>query len=270
MSLASDELKKRRPEAEADRKAALALLAAALLFLTFEARRPGVVFTLARYFSPLLPFGRLIAGARGRTVRAQARDGLQDFFHSEARRFAAELEATRNLRAWRASMFGGLAGYMVAQKAAALGRPLLPSEALDIFEAMNFELRKARNFAEEIRRRNFGGSAGSTARPLSTRAIGARSELYAGSGRAVWFRADEVGRARGVVFYYEAVDDAGTCEPCLDAEAGSPYLPGEGVFPGEVCKGRGRCRCLRIPRDAPREFERLMNRKRQLTRAGLL
>lgn len=271
MSRATETLKKRPPEDEAERTRRLALLAAALLFLAGQARRPSVAFFLARHFAPLLPFGRLFAGERGRVIRGQARDGLQDFFSMEARRFAAELETTRNVRAWRTSMFGLIVSNMVAQKSAALGRALLPSEVLDMLEAMNFELRHADLFAGEIQRRRDDFESGASTRPpLSTRAIGARSETYSGSGRAVWFRADEQGQAVGVVFYYEARDDKGTCEPCEDAQAGSPYLPGEGVFPGQVCKGRGRCRCLRIPRDAPREFERLMNRKRQLTAAGLL
>jgi hypothetical protein len=270
MSRATDQLKGRRPGDEADRLTRLALLAAALLFLSAGARRTLLAYFLARHFSALLPAGRVLTGSRGDVLRSQARDGLQDFFAGEVRAHAFALEVTGDLRAWRAAMSESVAAVMVGSKTLALGRALLPSEVLDILPALDFELRKLEEFAEEIRRRNFAGDAAAAARPLSARQIAARSELYSGSARAVWFRADERGQAAGVVFYYEAVDDKGTCEPCLDAEAGSPYLPGEGPFPGEVCKGRGRCRCLRIPRDAPREFARLTKRKVDLTAAGLL
>lgn len=265
MSRATDQLKERRPEDEAERIARLALLAAALVFLTFEARRTLLAFALARHFAGVLPAGRLLtAAARGYVLRAQARDRLQDFFSAQVRSHAFALEASGDLQAWQLAMSRSVAAVMLGAKTLALGRALLPSEALDILPALDFELRKLAEFAAEIAARRL------QARPLSARAIAARSELYSGSARAVWFRADERGQASGVVFYYEAVDDKGTCEPCLDAEKASPYLPGEGPFPGEVCKGRGRCRCLRIPRDAPREFERLTKRKVDLTSRGLL
>lgn len=264
MSRATNELKKRKPEDEAERILRLALLASALLYLTAEARLPWLTFALAAHFAPMIPAGRVLEGAPGEVVKGRARDGIQDFFSNEVRSHAARLEADGNLSAWRASMFASIAATILRQKTAALRRPLLPSDVLDTLDAMNFELRKASEFAEEIEAR------AETARPMSSRYVGARSELYSGSGRAVWFKADEKGKAKGVVFYYEAVDDAGTCEPCLDAENASPYLPGEGPFPGEVCDGRGRCRCIRIPRDAPREFERLMKRKEELTKAALL
>lgn len=264
MSRATDEHRKRRPEDEADRMIRLALLASALVFLAAEARRPLLSFLLARHFAPMIPAGRVLRGFPGSILRGQARDGIQDFFANEVRSHAAAFGSTGNLSQWRTSMFRSVAATIVQQKTAALGRALLPSETLDILEATNFELRHVAEFAEEIDARR------ATSQPMSSSYIGARSELYSGSGRAVWFKADEKGKAEGVVIYYEARDDAGTCEPCLDAENASPYLPGEGVFPGEVCKGRGRCRCLRVPRDAPREFERLMKRKTQLEKAGLL
>jgi hypothetical protein len=264
MSRATDELKRRRPEDEADRIVRLALLAAALLFLTAGARRTLLAFALARHFATLLPAARALTGGPGDVLRSQARDGLQDFFSSEVRRLAFEYQATGDLDAWAAAMRLQVASVMLGAKALAVGRALLPSEALDVLPALDFELRKVEEFAADIRARR------GTARELSARAIGARSELYSGSARALWFKADEVGQAVGVVIYYEAVDDAGTCEPCLDAEKASPYLPGLGPFPGEVCKGRGRCRCLRIPRDAPKEFARLMEREEKLKAAGLL
>lgn len=264
MSRATLQIKKRKPEDEAERILRLALLASAFLFLAAEAERSGLAFALAAHFAPMIPAGRVLAGEPGDVIRRQARDGIQDFFSNEVRSHAASFAASGNLSAWRTSMFGSIAGTILQQKTAALARPMLPSEVLPLLDAMNFELQKASEFSEEIDARR------QTSRPMSSSYIGARSELYSGSGRAVWFRADEEGQAEGVVIYYEAVDDSGTCSPCLDAEKASPYLPGEGAFPGEVCDGRGRCRCIRIPRDAPREFERLLQRREQLRAAALL
>lgn len=264
MSRATDELKRRKPEDEADRMIRLALLASALFLLAADARRTLLAYLLARHFASIIPAGRVLAGAPGQVLRSQARDGLQDFFASEVRAHAAALASTGNVGAWRASMSESVAANIVQQKTAALRRALLPSETLDLLAPMDFELKKVSEFAEEIR------AAREAERAMTSRQVGARSELYSGTGRAVWFKADEKGKASGVVIYYVAVDDKGTCEPCLDAENASPYLPGEGPFPGQVCRGRGRCRCIRVPRDEPKEFERLSTRKEKLTKAGLL
>lgn len=94
-------------------------------------------------------------------------------------------------------------------------------------------------------------------RPLSPEAVAARSALYGGAGRAEFYRGKEIGQTGGWVIEYHARDDRHTCTPCLEAEEASPFLPGEGVFPGAVCRGRGRCRCRRVPRFDPITYDRL-------------
>jgi hypothetical protein len=76
--------------------------------------------------------------------------------------------------------------------------------------------------------------------------VEARSALYSGRGRSLWFQADEeVTAGETAVVFYEAVGDDRTCRACRDAEGGSPYLPAEGPMPGDVCEGHGYCRCVR-------------------------
>lgn len=92
---------------------------------------------------------------------------------------------------------------------------------------------------------------------LSEATIAARSTLYGATGWGAYWRGAEP-EGYGQIVYYDAVDDAGTCGPCTDAERGGPYLVGSNYpRPGEVCLGRGRCRCtLRFVYD-PEVYKRL-------------
>lgn len=95
-------------------------------------------------------------------------------------------------------------------------------------------------------------------RVLTMAQIAARLAMYSGPGRALFFgigEAEEGGA--GYVAYYESVDDPNTCSECLEAEAGSPYLPGDGPMPGDVCLGGGNCRCWRELVYDPAEYARL-------------
>lgn len=259
MTRAEDELKKRKAEEEAGRIRRLALLAFLFLFLAAAARRPLIAFALARFFAPLTPAGVALGGGpRTPAALNRASNGLQDYFEHAARALAFRLEETGALDEWRRSMNALIVGQAVGQRTLAAGRALLPSEALDVLGALRFEFKHLEDFESELRRRlERAADPDPSRRPFSARYVAARAALYSGSARGVFFRADERGQARNVVIDYRAVDDRGTCSPCLEAEEESPYLPGEGPMPGEVCRGRGRCRCLRIPRDSPRDFERL-------------
>ena len=78
-----------------------------------------------------------------------------------------------------------------------------------------------------------------------------RAAQYGGIGRAIYFMSYEAlglprqgdGSAPGVVIRYVAIDDAGTCSPCHNAQG--YYLPGQGPYPGQICLGRHHCRCRR-------------------------
>lgn len=89
----------------------------------------------------------------------------------------------------------------------------------------------------------------------------ARAIRYMGQARAAFFQAMERRQeyTDDYVVDYIAVDDLDTCEPCMAAEAGSPYLPGLGPWPGEVCEGGGYCRCRRVLRYDPTTAAKLAN-----------
>lgn len=83
---------------------------------------------------------------------------------------------------------------------------------------------------------------------ISEKQVAHRSRMYAGPAIAEFYRLLESRLQDGMVIDYIAEDDEGTCIPCAQAELNSPYLPGTGPFPGEVCLGRGNCRCERVER----------------------
>lgn len=93
------------------------------------------------------------------------------------------------------------------------------------------------------------------------KAIAARARSYQGAARSAFYAIGEAAEAErlgeGWVAEYEAVDDGGTCSPCLSAELNGPYLPSEGPMPGRECLGRGHCRCVRTLVYSPADYERI-------------
>lgn len=170
------------------------------------------------------------------SLQEQARDALQvDFDRIVAE--VAELSLT-NLELWFKQMREIIEGYLIAQATVARARALLPSELLELDRGVIAEqVGFLGNFLSDLKQRE-----------ITINYVTARARLYSGAGRALWYRQAEDREARGWVIDYIAVDDSGTCAPCIQAESGGPYLFGDGPFPGEVCLGRGRCRCRRQPR----------------------
>ncbi len=84
-----------------------------------------------------------------------------------------------------------------------------------------------------------------------------RSQQYAGvAWEQFWRHTEEANEANGDtgwgwVYDYISEDDASTCDPCLEAEIEGPYLSGQGPYPGQICLGRGACRCERRARYDP-------------------
>lgn len=135
----------------------------------------------------------------------------------------------------------GLAGGMsVAEALAALGPELMTQAAF------------LSRFADEWLARWLMG------RPMSAAEIANRALSYAGAGWGWFYRARERDTRDGWVVDYVSRDDPRTCGPCLDAEARGPYLPGTGPYPGQVCLGRGHCRCQRVERYDPEAWRRLV------------
>lgn len=186
----------------------------------------------------------LLTSRRSSTLR----DSLQDVFEEYARRLA-KLASLGLDSKWIPRAERAIRNQLVAQRSFALRRPLMPSELMELAPKLDFQMSRLINFQEQVK-----------ATPIKDRseaAIGARLSLYSGAGRAEWFRGDEEGATDGDVVDYVSLDDAGTCTPCLLAEEQGPYPPGTGPYPGEVCLGRGRCRCKRVVRRDPAAARRL-------------
>jgi len=95
-------------------------------------------------------------------------------------------------------------------------------------------------------------------RPMTEDEIAARARQYKGSSyEQYWRKSEEQVDDEAAVMDYIAVDDGATCSPCSEAEDNGPYLPGQGVFPGQVCLGHGHCRCVRVRRTDPETAEQL-------------
>jgi hypothetical protein len=195
------------------------------------------------------PIGRsalksLLSGRRSATLR----DALQDTFSEYVRRLA-RLASLGEDDKWIPRADRAIRNHMVAQRALALRKPPLPGDLMDMAERLQVQQGFMTRFQNEV-----------LATPVANRseaAIGARMQLYSGAGRAEWFRGEEEDQPRGTVVDYEALDDNSTCFPCLMAEQNGPYAPEQGPFPGEVCLGRGSCRCKRLARFSPVEARSL-------------
>ncbi len=93
-------------------------------------------------------------------------------------------------------------------------------------------------------------------KPMGFTGVSRRAALYAGVGRAEFFRAAEDGLPRGWVVRYISRDDPATCGACSQYHR-TVWLPHDGPYPGDVCYGAGRCRCERMLEYNPAEWSRL-------------
>lgn len=195
------------------------------------------------------PGFRAISNLLGRRRSKTLRDALQDVFEQYARRVARMAALGQDSR-WPERARRAVRNQLIAQHSFAARRAPLPSELLEIAEGpLKEQLRFLENFVDEVK-----------ATPVKNRSeaqIGNRLSLYSGAGRAEFFRGEESDAGGGDVVDYVALDDKGTCYPCLLAAEQGPYRPGEGPYPGEVCLGRGRCRCERSVRYSPGAAARL-------------
>jgi hypothetical protein len=199
----------------------------------------------------------------------EIRDDLQDAFSAAVVQIAPLAVALTTLDMWHAQMQRAVRNHLFMQEMAARGRELLPTEELRLEQnEVAEQIAYVERFHAEIESNLEAEAAGETASAVTPEGVAARSDLYSGAGRAKWFRADEEGSPDGIVIDYFAIDDAGTCAPCHKADSESPYLPGTGPMPGEVCLGRGRCRCVRVPRRSMTEWRRLSGIPRHASEPG--
>lgn len=165
-------------------------------------------------------------------------DELQDAFERRVRDLAGALSRSEiDLATWHNAMNGSVRLYLTTAHLAGTRGARVG------FAPVNQEVRRQQaylsRFADEIAIRQLQGA------PMSEAYLANRATLYGGAGRGVNQRAVEsVGPRSGVAYRYESVDSPSTCSACLAAEG--VYPAGQGVFPGQVCAGRSRCRCRRV------------------------
>jgi hypothetical protein len=166
--------------------------------------------------------------------RAAVRETLQDRFIERAKGLA-KAKATGNLTlpAWQQSMGDEIRSHIVQQVAVGSGR--IPA-ANALTEAVNAQEAYLSRWADELTIKTAVGD------PTSELGMMARAALYAGAGRAEGYKAEAELYPEGGVVTYAAVDDDGTCQPCLDAE-GTYSVSESFPTPGAVCLGSGNCRC---------------------------
>jgi hypothetical protein len=137
---------------------------------------------------------------------------------------------------WQNAMNTATTQHLIRQQALGAGTTRIDAET---FARLDAEVRRQQAFISRFADHFTGRAA--TDEPLSAAAVSSRAKQYSGAGRALGARAQEADS--GERWQYIAVDDAGTCEPCLGAEG--IYDSGQGPYPGEICLGRGNCRCRR-------------------------
>lgn len=246
-----------RPPAEEIRRpgAATFILIAIWLLATLS---PGQDRPGGRSATPQTIRSALAASTRaGRLALAER---IQDQFEEEIADLTQRLAAGRiNLATWQQAAGDLIDRNLIAQTMAGSRSAALTTAQIGRLGTL-IEQERAflSRFADTIATRQALG------RPLSAGAMIHRARSYAGTGRGEYFRAEEEAATQageegeGIVIDYVSNDDDRTCGPCLDADGGSPYLPGQGPYPGQICLGGGACRCSRIPRYDPEAWAWLM------------
>lgn len=186
--------------------------------------------------------------------RAFFREQLQDDFLARVQELAERVAYRGHLRVWHREMIKSVRDHMLQQSLLASQGEIRGEDFRRLKAALRRELKYLANFADDI------AAARAMRKPMSAAAISARARQYAGAGRAEWFRAVEAAQEKNVVFDFLSKDDKATCDKCLAAERGGPYLPSSGAMPGQVCRGRGYCRCRRVARVSPKDYRLLVGR----------
>ena len=159
--------------------------------------------------------------------------------HQENMRNATQamIDQRIGLADWQRSMATDMRGLHIQNGALGRGglRNLTDADRAVLQDGLRFQFQHLDGFAGDI-------AAGN----LSPAQMRARAELYAQSGRSVyWYSNTETQRADGMTEERRvAIGDSGTCTPCTDLAAlgwqpiGSLPNPG-----GEPCDGLSNCRC---------------------------
>lgn len=195
-----------------------------------EAIKPAGLSDIERAIAALLAIGSL--KLLHRKVRSM-RETLQDSFQIRAATLAKRYAAGGALRDWQGAFREAVVDNIIQQQAVGGGRvPTLAQVRAATLEQSAYVAR----FADEVALKALAGEAPSYFQ------MAARAALYAGAGRAEGYRAEAELYPEGGAVTYTAVDDEGTCQPCLDAE-GTYSVSEPFPTPGDVCEGYGNCRC---------------------------
>ena len=151
---------------------------------------------------------------------------------------------SRRIRTWHDEMSQLIVEHSLAMAEIGARRQLTDRERRQVLEALRPQFGYLERFADEIAFRSL------TDNPMSQAQIYDRSRQYGGFALGLFYRLREARfeGIRGWVVDYIPRDDQGTCIPCHESGRGSPFLPGQGPFPGEVCVAHGKCRCERVLR----------------------
>lgn len=185
-------------------------------------------------------------------VKARAVDAAQARFEREAKSLAGRLaNGSLSVREWHAKQGALTIQHMVEQATLGAGRRLTPSELARLAPEVQKQTLYLSRFADKVSVSKLAGQ------PMSAEAVASRAQLYAGAARGEHYKAKEQQQGDGYIYEYISRDDGGTCSNCYTASRNGPYLAGVGPMPGQVCRGRGRCRCRREARYAPEEAARI-------------
>jgi len=198
----------------------------------------------------------ILEGLPFQRKRRLARDFV-DYFHEEANQRTEKYlfgDFDDGLRRWQVAMREAMRDDLMAMAAAGKGRTLNEDDLNRLGRVWRRQQSHLQRFAEEIAARREAGS------PMTKKQIKARARMYAGSTYTTYWRWTGEQYGVGYLVEYDAVDDGGTCSPCLEAERNSPYLATEPFpLPGSAtCLGRGHCRCeldFRLDQEAYRNLE---------------
>jgi len=191
----------------------------------------------------------------GHFARMERANQTQTDFEINARALAEGLaNGVLTVAEWQAEMSEELRYYITAMYQLGLSVPADQLTATQLTRLSNLirqEQAYLSRFADQIAVKLLQGNK------LSGKGLALRSWLYAGSGRGLFFAAEEEAQRLqpGWVCYYEAIGDTNTCIPCR--ESVGYYLPTQGPMPGQVCLGHGRCRCRRLWLYDPQRYQEL-------------
>lgn len=186
----------------------------------------------------------------GKATRERLVNKFQSQFDKDVRRIAkrANTKGVRTRDVHREAK-KAIRQHTLTQAMLGKGRPLSNAELTRLEKTIKKEEEHLQRFMDQISIRRVQRN------PMSSEAIESRLIQYGGTGRAEYYRASElVDSDQNTVERYRA--NAGACSKCLPYN-GKYFLPGEGPMPGDVCLGKGHCRCERIAEQNKRKAKEL-------------